>query len=115
MPQDYDEAYSRFIEYVETKLSESSKYLDNYNKLKEASDIYDSLKTYDVDKYVFYADKLLEIDESMKNIASLDNLSFEFLEKNFLDVIRQYKVFENENNIWEKIKLILKQNLQNHN
>ena len=55
------------------------------------------------------------IDESMKNIASLDNLSFEFLEKNFLDVIRQYKVFENENNIWEKIKLILKQNLQNHN
>ena len=52
------------------------------------------------------------IDTSMKNIASLDDLSFELLEKYFLDEIRKYKVFDNENNIWEKVKLIIKKNPQ---
>ena len=47
---------------------------------------------------------------SMKNISSLDDLSFGLLEKHFLEEIKKYKIFENEEKIWEKIKIIIKQN-----
>ena len=50
------------------------------------------------------------IQESMKNISSLDDLSFELLEKYFLEEIKKYKIFENEKNIWEKLKNIIKKN-----
>ena len=50
------------------------------------------------------------IKTSMKNISSLDDLSFELLEKYFLDEIQKYKIFENEENIWERIKYLIKEN-----
>ena len=50
------------------------------------------------------------IEESMKNISSLDDLSFDLLEKYFLDEIKKYKIFDNEGNIWEKIKNLIKSN-----
>ena len=46
----------------------------------------------------------------MKNISSLDDLSFGLLEKYFLEEIKKYKIFEDEENIWERIKIIIKQN-----
>ena len=46
----------------------------------------------------------------MKNISSLDDLSFDLLEKYFLDEIQKYKIFENEENIWERIKYLIKKN-----
>jgi hypothetical protein len=50
------------------------------------------------------------IQTSMKNISLLDDFSFELLEKYFLDEIKKYKIFEDERNIWEKIKIIIKEN-----
>ena len=50
------------------------------------------------------------IKTSMKNISSLDDLSFGLLEKYFLEEIKKYKIFENEKNIWERVKIIIKQN-----
>ena len=50
------------------------------------------------------------IQTSMKNISSLDDLSFDLLEKYFLDEIKKYRIFENETNIWDKIKNIIKEN-----
>jgi hypothetical protein len=50
------------------------------------------------------------IKASMKNISSLDDLSFGLLEKYFLEEIKKYKIFEDEENIWERIKIIIKQN-----
>ena len=50
------------------------------------------------------------IKTSMKNISSFDDLSFELLEKYFLDEIQKYKIFENEENIWERIKYLIKEN-----
>ena len=50
------------------------------------------------------------IDESIKNICSLDDLSFDLLEKYFQDEIKKYKIFENEENIWEKIKNLIRPN-----
>jgi len=44
----------------------------------------------------------------MKNISSLDDLSFGLLEKYFLDEIKIYKIFEKEKNIWDKIKILIK-------
>ena len=50
------------------------------------------------------------IKTSMKNISSLDELSFNLLEKYFIDEIKKYKIFEGEENIWEKIKILIKNN-----
>jgi len=50
------------------------------------------------------------IKTSMKNISSLDDISFDLLKKSFLDEIKKYKIFENEENIWDKIKMIIKNN-----
>ena len=50
------------------------------------------------------------IKESMKNISSLDELSFGLLEKYFLDEIKNYKIFEIEKNIWDKVKILIKKN-----
>ena len=50
------------------------------------------------------------IKTSMKNISSLDDLSFDLLEKYFLEEIKKYKIFENGEKIWNKIKNIIKQN-----
>jgi len=48
------------------------------------------------------------IKTSMKNISSLDDISFDLLKKSFLDEIEKYKIFDNEENIWDKIKNIIK-------
>ena len=45
---------------------------------------------------------------SMTNISSLDEISFDLLKKSFLDEIKKYKIFKNEENIWDKIKKIIK-------
>ena len=50
------------------------------------------------------------IKTSMKNISSLDDLSFNLLEKYFMDEINKYKLFVEEENIWEKIKILIQQN-----
>ena len=50
------------------------------------------------------------IKTSMKNISSLDELSFSLLEKYFIDEIKNYKIFDDEENIWEKIKILIKNN-----
>jgi len=50
------------------------------------------------------------IKTSMKNISNLDELSFSLLEKYFMDEIKKYKIFDEEKNIWEKIKSLIKSN-----
>ena len=50
------------------------------------------------------------IKTSMKNISNLDELSFSLLEKYFMDEIKKYKIFDEEENIWEKIKSLIKNN-----
>ena len=50
------------------------------------------------------------IKTSMKNISNLDDLSFSLLEKYFMDEIKKYKIFDDEKNIWEKIKTLIQKN-----
>ena len=50
------------------------------------------------------------IKTSMKNISTLDELSFGLLEKYFLEEIEKYKLFEKDPKIWEKIKILIKEN-----
>ena len=50
------------------------------------------------------------IKTSMKNISSLDDLSFSLLEKYFIEETKKYKLFDEEENIWEKVKVLIKQN-----
>ena len=50
------------------------------------------------------------IKTSMTNISSLDDLSFGLLEKYFLDWIEKYKIFGNDKGIWDKIKVLIKEN-----
>ena len=50
------------------------------------------------------------IKTSMKNISTLDELSFGLLEKYFLEEIEKYKLFEKDQKIWEKIKILIKEN-----
>ena len=50
------------------------------------------------------------IKTSMQNISNLDELSFSLLEKYFMDEIKKYKIFDEEEKIWEKIKILIKNN-----
>jgi len=101
--------YSQYQNEEEYLFLPYSPFIINYTKNYNISINGDSNITINLINLSYIGTYQNIIKESMKNISSLDDLSFGLLEKYFLDEIKIYKIFEKEN-FWDKIKILIKQN-----
>ena len=85
MPENYDEAYAAFMDYVQRRIDEINDYVSQSGNLSHINDIYESLKGFDCDKFIEQKDELIEIDPSMQN----DLLLIEFFKEEGITLAEQ--------------------------